>query len=74
MASKTRVITSTYLPLGKSNRIATDTSTYSDGRSPLEKEIAGHTAGMVGQGTAIAHAKYMAERGSSVVYRKGLAD
>jgi hypothetical protein len=74
MSSRTRVITTTYLPKGNSNNIATDTSTYSNGGSPLEKEIAGHTAGMVGQGNAIAHSKYMAEKGNDVIYRRGLVD
>jgi len=75
MASRTRVATETYLPNSDNGkRIATNTSTWAEGGSPLEKEIAGHTAGMIGQGNAIAHARYMADRGNTILYRKGLVD
>jgi len=73
MASRTHVVTETYIPRGsKGKGITTETSTFSEGGTPLEKEIAGHTAGMVGQGNAMAHGRYMSEVGKTSVYRKYL--
>ena len=72
MTSKTTVVTETYLPsgIGKSDGIVTRTSTFSEGDSSRAEVVAGHTAGMIGQGNAIAHGKYMADL-TNVVYRKG---
>jgi len=71
MPSRTHVVTNTYLPDVRSEKnITTVTSTFSDGDTPLEKQTAGYTAGMVGQGNAMAHGRYMAEVGKIIVERK----
>jgi hypothetical protein len=75
MASRTHVLTETYLPnRGNGKSILTDTTTWSEGETLLEKEIAGHTAGMVSQGNSIGHSRYMSESHNAVVYRRGLVD
>ena len=71
MSSRTNVVTHTYLPDGGNNKsIVTRTSTVADGDSPLERQTAGYTAGIVGQGNAMAHGRYMAEVGKIIVERK----
>ena len=71
MTSKTNVITETYLPQsGNRKRIITKTSSFAQGDSPHGEEVAGHTAGMIGQGNAMAHGRYMADLNNVVVYRK----
>jgi len=69
MPSRTEVTTDSYLRPDSGAEIRTNTSTWSDGDSPLEKEIGGHTAGMVGQGNALAHSRYLSERDKPIIYR-----
>jgi hypothetical protein len=72
VTSKTTVVTETYphSGMGRSGGIVTRTSTLSEGDSSRAEVVAGHTAGMIGQGNAMAHGKYMADL-SNIVYRKG---
>lgn len=75
MACRTSIYTETNLPDGRNgDRIVTQSSTWSDGDSPLESEVAGHTAGMVAQGNAIAHGRYLSNRGRTEFHRNYMAD
>ena len=45
-----------------------------EGDTPHEREIAGVTTGMIGQGHSIAHGRYMSDRGKALMYRRGVLD
>lgn len=71
MTSKTKVVTETYLPRkGDNSRIRTSTSTYAWGNTPHTEQVAGNTAGMIGQGNAMAHADYMKGIANMDIYKK----
>ena len=54
MASRTEVTTNTSLTNGMTSK----STTWSDGDSTIDKQVAGYTAGMVVDGHAKAHSEY----------------
>ncbi len=59
MASRTEVTTNTNLTNGMTSK----TTTWTEGDSTVDKQVAGYTAGMIGDGQVKAHGDYFSAIG-----------
>jgi len=59
VASRTEVTTNTSLTNGMTSK----TTTWTDGDSTVDKQVAGYTAGMIGDGQSRAHSEYFSAIG-----------
>lgn len=73
--SRINLFMESYLPDGRGgSRIATKTNAVTDGDTPHEKDVAGITGGMIGQGISASHSNYLSSKEKGITYKFGIGD